>query len=258
MAAWKMKRTLRGLLAITMLGANAAAAQDRPTVTVAVLPAAPVIDGDVGEDEWAGASVVDERFIQIEPEFGQPSPFRSVVRIGQTSAALYVAFESYDPEPDRLSAAVTGRDGDVGGDDAVGVVLDTFRDGRTAYAFATNVLATQWDARIADNGRTTDVVWDEAWACASRRHGDRWTTEFEIPFAILRFEPGEDRTWGLSLMRTVPRRLEVARSLLLAVDRPVGDVAGEMGFTTPAAFSRWFTRVDGRSPRAFRSDPEAF
>ena len=53
----------------------------------------------------------------------------------------------------------------------------TFLDGRTAYAFATNALATQWDARIADNGRTTDEVWDEAWTCASRRgcwRAGRW------------------------------------------------------------------------------------
>ncbi|MCG6923723.1 MAG: carbohydrate binding family 9 domain-containing protein [Acidobacteria bacterium] len=199
-----------GLLAGMALTAATASAADAPSTTATLLPAPPVIDGDVTEVEWAGAAVVDGHFIQIEPEFGQPSPFRTVVRIGQTNAALYVAFESYDPDPDRLAAAVTRRDGDLGDDDAVGVVLDTFLDGRTAYGFATNPLATQWDARIADNGRTTDEVWDEAWACASRRHGDRWTTEFEIPFAILRFEPGEDRTWGLSLMRTVPRRLEVS------------------------------------------------
>ena len=206
------KRVTGALLGLALWGGPAVTgmAADRPTVGVALLPAAPVIDGDVGDDEWAAAAVVDSPFIQIEPEFGQPSPFRTVVRIGQTSAALYVAFESYDPDPDRLAAAVTRRDGDMGDDDAVGVVLDTFLDGRTAYGFATNALATQWDARIADSGRTTDEIWDEAWTCASGRHGDRWTAEFEIPLAILRFEPGEDRTWGLSLMRTVPRRLEVS------------------------------------------------
>jgi len=169
-----------------------------------------VIDGAVGIDEWAGAAVVDGRFAQIEPEFGAPSPFRTVVRVAQSGNALYFAFESYDPEPDRFSAAATRRDGDLFDDDAVGVVLDTFHDGRTAYAFLTNALATQWDARISDNGRTADDAWDAAWRCAARRDEDRWTAEIEIPFAILRFEKGKDRTWGLSLMRTVPRRLEVS------------------------------------------------
>ena len=196
-------------VALWVFGGTTTAAE-RPTVEVTLLPAPPVIDGVVGEAEWAEASLVDGHFVQIEPEYGQASPFRTLVRIGQTSSALYVAFESYDPDPARLAAAVTRRDGDIGDDDAVGVVLDTFLDGSTAYGFATNALATQWDARIADNGRTIDEVWDEAWTCASRREEDRWTAEFEIPLAILRFDPGEDRTWGLSLMRTIPRRLEVA------------------------------------------------
>ncbi len=199
-----------GLLALAPFGTTTLAAADGPTVRATILPAAPVVDGDVEEAEWAGAAVFDGFFVQIEPEYGEPSPFRTVVHVGQTSTALYVAFESHDPDPDRLAAAVTARDGMLDFDDSVAVLVDTFSDGRTAYAFATNALATQWDARIADNGRTVDEVWDEAWSCASRRHRDRWTTEFEIPFAILRFEPGADRTWGLSLMRNVPRRLETA------------------------------------------------
>ena len=199
-----------GLVAVVVLGTTPGTAADRPSLVAAPLAAPPVIDGIIDEAEWAGASVADTPFIQIEPEFGEPSPFRTVVRIGQTGAALYVAFESHDPEPDRLAAAMTRRDGDLEDDDAVVVVLDTFSDGRTAYAFATNVLATQWDGRIADNGRTTDETWDEAWTCASRRHEEGWTAEFQIPFAILRFDPGEDRTWGLGLIRSVPRRLEVS------------------------------------------------
>jgi hypothetical protein len=195
---------------ILMFGTTTVAEEERPTMGVTVLPAAPVIDGAVEEAEWASAAVIDEHFIQVEPEFGRPSPFRTVVRIGQTSSALYVAFESWDPDPDRLAAAVTARDGALDFDDSVAVFLDTFSDGRTAYAFSANALATQWDARIADNGRTVDDVWDEAWTCAARRYDDRWTAEFEIPFAILRFEPGADRTWGLGLLRTVPRRLETA------------------------------------------------
>jgi hypothetical protein len=88
------------LLAFTLLGPATVAAADRPTLNAAVLPATPVIDGDVTEAEWAAAAVFDGFFVQIEPEFGQPSPFRTVVRLGQTSTALYVAFESHDPGGD--------------------------------------------------------------------------------------------------------------------------------------------------------------
>ena len=76
------------------------------SVAAAVLPRAPVVDGDITEAEWAGAAVLDGRIVQIEPEYGEPSPFRTVVRIGYTALALHVAFEAYGPDPDRLGAIV--------------------------------------------------------------------------------------------------------------------------------------------------------
>ena len=54
------------------------------------------------------------------------------------------------------------------------------------------------------------------------------------------------------------RRLDVARSMLLRSELQIADVAEELGFTSPAAFSRWFARLAGQSPRSFRSDPETF
>jgi len=187
-----------------------AAAAQRPSIAIAILEQAPNIDGEVDPGEWSGAATLDEHLVQIEPEQGRASPFRTVIHIGQTESALYVAFVAYDPDPSRLAAAVTARDGDLSDDDSVTVMLDTFLDRRTAYSFQTNVLSTQWDGRIADNGRTVDELWDEAWSSAARRFGDRWSVEIEIPFSILRFQPGSDRTWGVSFVRTVPRRLETS------------------------------------------------
>ncbi|MEM1026482.1 MAG: helix-turn-helix transcriptional regulator [Planctomycetota bacterium] len=51
------------------------------------------------------------------------------------------------------------------------------------------------------------------------------------------------------------RRLDVARGMLRDADVRIGDVANHMGFSSPAAFSRWFTRLADQSPRAFRNDP---
>ena len=60
----------------------------------------------ITEAQWAGAADLDGRIVQIEPEYGQPSPFRTVVRIGYTALVLHVAFEAYGPDPDRLGAIV--------------------------------------------------------------------------------------------------------------------------------------------------------
>lgn len=183
---------------------------DGPAIRISRLGSAPAIDGAVEAAEWADATLVDRPFVQFEPELGTPSPFRTVVRIGQTQTALYVAFEAYDPDMASLSAARSQRDGRLSHDDAVAVLLDTFADGRTAYLFRTNARAAQQDSRIADNGRTVDSNWDMAWRCAAVRHPDRWTAEFEIPFAGLRFAAEVDATWGINFIRDIPRRLETS------------------------------------------------
>ena len=194
--------------AVAWLFASPALAQR--SLDVAFLERAPTIDGEIGEAEWAGAGTIDQSFVQITPNFGATSPYPTVVRVGQTATALYIAFEAFDPDPSRLSAAVTSRDGGVGSDDSVSVALDSFGDDRTAYLFRTNPLATQEDGRIADNGRVVDRQWDAAWLSAATRHEDRWTAEFEIPFSVLRYATESDASWGVNFVRTIPRRLETS------------------------------------------------
>jgi hypothetical protein len=178
------------------------------TIQITMLGAAPKVDGNIDASEWSDAAVVDQPFLQFEPELGVPSSFRTVVRIGQTDTALYVAFEAFDPDIGRLASAKTHRDSNLGGDDSVAVLLDTFADQRTGYLFRTNALATQQDSRIADNGRTQDNRWDTEWYSSATRQEDRWTVEFEIPFSSLKFATGTNRTWGINFVRTTPRRLE--------------------------------------------------
>ncbi len=180
------------------------------SISVGVLVRPPAIDGVIDGAEWSGARIVDQPFVEIQPEFGVASSFRTVVYVGQTDTALYVAFEAFDPNPARLAAAVTQRDGGLDVDDSVSVALDSFGDDRTAYLFRTNALATQEDSRIADNGRTVDEQWDAAWSSAAMRYEDRWTAEFEIPFSVLRYSGGSDRRWGANFVRTVPRQLETS------------------------------------------------
>lgn len=193
---------------ISWLLALPASAQQ--AIDVSILEQAPTVDGNIGASEWSGTVVVDQPFVQNEPEYGEPSPFRTVIHVGQTEAALYVAIEAFDPEPSRLAAASTQRDGDLDRDDSVAVLFDTFGDSRTAYLFRTNALSTQEDGRIADNGRTVDLRWDAAWSSAATRHEDRWTVEFEIPFEILRYASDSSGNWGINIVRTIPRRLETS------------------------------------------------
>ncbi|MCK7476343.1 MAG: DUF5916 domain-containing protein [Candidatus Moduliflexus flocculans] len=74
----------------------------------------------------------------------------------------------------------------------------------------TNLLGTQSDGRITDNGLTTDATWDGVWRSAARRTETGWTAEIAIELASLKYKPGSGRTWGLGMARLFPRRLEHA------------------------------------------------
>lgn len=177
-----------------------------------VLPAAtaarpPTIDGLLADGEWVGAPVATD-FVQFEPRRGERSPFRTEVLVLYDTTHLYVAFRCWDPEP--LTAQLTQRDSELDRDDAVGLLIDTFSDRQTAYFFAVNALGTQTDARVADDGRTTDFNWDAPWRAAARRTPEGWTAEMSLPLTSIKYSAGESRAWGINFARSRRRTLELS------------------------------------------------
>lgn len=183
-----------------------------PPDTLFALPAvraveAPVIDGLVGDDEWEGAPTATD-FIQFEPLRGEPSPRRTEARLLYDSVHVYAAFRGWDDQP--VTAQLTRRDAPLEEDDVFALVLDTFHDRQSAYVFLVNPLGTQADARAVNDGRTTDFNWDERWQAAARITEWGWSAEMAIPLASLRFEPGQDRVWGVNFGRGRRRSLEIS------------------------------------------------
>lgn len=171
------------------------------------IASAPAIDGIVGDGEWRGAPVATG-FLQYLPQRGEPASQPTAVLLAYDDKTLYVAFRVYD---DRApTAQLTRRDADLLEDDAVVVVLDTHGDRQSAYYFVTNLLGTQADGRIADDGRTVDGSWDGTWHAAARRTEYGWSAELAIPFASLSFRRGANVRWGINFGRS--RRSSLERS----------------------------------------------
>ena len=186
---------------------TALATSSLPEIEAVKATKPPVIDGAVGEDEWQGA-VAATNFIQYEPRRGEPSASRTEALVLYDAGHLYVAFRAWDSEP--ITAQLTQRDADLLRDDAVVVVIDTTNDRRSGYYFITNVLGTQADGRIADDGRTTEPIWDAPWESAARRTDDGWSAEFSIPLSSVRYAAGDRQTWGINFGRSRRRTLETS------------------------------------------------
>lgn len=165
------------------------------------------VDGILNEQVWAKTQEIFN-FIQFEPERGKSASLKTVVKILYDDSFLYVGFLCYDPEPERIAARITKRDEELEDDDAVMVFLDTFHDRRNCYFFITNMLGTQLDGRIIENGLTREKTWDGIWKSAGQKTDFGWSAEIAIDLGCIKYEPGKNKTWGLNLGRPVPRILE--------------------------------------------------
>ncbi len=167
------------------------------------------VDGLIDESVWIKPPKASD-FIQFEPERGKPASDKTIVKILYDEKFVYFGFFCYDSDPEKIAARITKRDGDLTSDDSIYILIDTFHDRRSCYYFKTNLLGTQADGRITENGRTTDSTWDGIWKSAGQRTDFGWSAEIAIDLSCLKYEPGENKTWGLSLGRGVPRMLELS------------------------------------------------
>ena len=159
---------------------------------------------------WQNSAKTGE-LIQFEPQNGEPATQPTTIYLAYDANNLYVAFECFKNNMDKLSANLTRRDSFFFSDDHVEVLIDTFLDGRNCYAFALNPLGTQTDRRLINEGsnrRTgqsmigTAISWDCDWQGQASEEADKWMAEFAIPFAELRFSKNtEIATWGINFWR---------------------------------------------------------
>ena len=192
---------------VTMaMPALAQAPPPRPFIMRAVeTTVPPVIDGTIEDWEWAAAAR-GEDFVQFEPNRGDPAELPTTVLLLYDDSNLYVAFEAHDPE--EPMAQMTQRDAPLWADDSVQIYIDSFHDRRSGYMFMTNVLGTQMDGRLAEDGTSNDNNWDAPWASAGRRTEYGYSAEFSIPFSSIQYAAGIDTTWGINFARTRVRSLE--------------------------------------------------
>ena len=160
------------------------------------------LDGRLDELAWRQAGVIAD-LPQQSPHPGEPTPFKTEVRVLIVGNTLYFGFLCTDPEPGRVSVHSMQRDGDTDGDDTVAVALDPYGDRRTGYGFKINAAGARLDALINDP-QNVSADWDGVWDARAIRTGAGWSAEIEIPVRTLNFTPNL-KTWGLNVERIVAR-----------------------------------------------------
>jgi hypothetical protein len=172
---------------------------------IAVRAAGPItLDGSLDESAWANAPVA-LNFIQNDPREGEPATFDTEVRVLYDDNSLYIGVFAKDDQPGGIIVSDLKKDFNTGSSDGFRVVIDTFKDGRNGYSFATNPAGAKWDAQMANEGRENNSSWDGIWEVKTRVTELGWYAEIEIPFRSLKFNNDDPQTWGLNFERKLRR-----------------------------------------------------
>ncbi len=174
-----------------------------PTLAAARTLAPVRVDGALTEAAWRDAPVA-RRFRQVEPLQGRDASLDTEVRVLFDRRHLYVGIVARDAlGADGVRARDLRRDFNGTTDDYVGVVLDPFRERRSAVLLLVGPYGNQRDAQVLDGG-LVDVDWDGVWTVRTAVSDSGWTAEFAIPWATLRYPPGGG-DWAVNFIRSARR-----------------------------------------------------
>ena len=163
----------------------------------------PRVDGRLDDAAW-GAAAAASGFVQHRPRPGAPATHDAEVRVLYDDDALYVGVRNRDARPDSIVGRLARRDQAVYSDWFT-VLVDSYQDRRTAFAFSVNPRGVQRDWAVVNDGQEDDG-WDAVWAVATAVDAEGWTAEFRIPLSQLRFTAADvGRGWGVNFARTLAR-----------------------------------------------------
>jgi hypothetical protein len=204
-------------LAWILIGPSVRAASDvpasRPVLVVPRVDRAPTLEDFLEMKPgraWEGRLAKADGFIQRLPSDGAPSSQRTDVYLGYDDVNLYCIFVAFDAEPQKIRAHMLPRD-NAYGDERVDLFLDTFHDQRRAFVFTTNPFGVQMDG-LWNEGlvQQYDRSFDTVWQSRGKLTRQGFVVWMAIPFKSLRFPPTREQSWGIVLIRWIPRVNESA------------------------------------------------
>src|SRR6266571_3161323 len=171
------------------------------------------LDGVLDEPVWRQAALL-KGFTQYRPVDSRPAEDSTEVLVFYASDAMYFGIRAYEAHGNVVRATLADRD-NIGADDNIQILLDTFLDRRRALLFEVNPLGVQQDgvrsegiagaAGGANAGGRFDGVVDLNPDYVYESHGrvTPWGFEVEvrIPFKRLRYQSGATQDWGMQVVR---------------------------------------------------------
>lgn len=189
---------LRWITVILMMITSAVQAQ--VSLELSQLDKPLIVDGFL-EPAWQYVDSV-KNFVQIEPNPGDATSRRTVVRAAQFADTLFFSFECFIHDGDQIAARIQRRDLLDDSDDIISLLLDSYYDKRTSLLFQVNADAILTDAKVTNDGRNIDFLWDSEWDARTSIGKYKWVVEISIQLKNIQYNSGTD-TWGINFGRVI-------------------------------------------------------
>ncbi|WP_424001415.1 DUF5916 domain-containing protein [Maribacter sp. IgM3_T14_3] len=169
------------------------------------------IDGKLSEANWNKAVALTD-FVQVEPNQGESSAFRTVVKILYNEKNLYIGAYCEDLEGTKaIRVPDLTRDFPFRSSDTFAIGIDGFLDERNSITIATNPYGTQKDYLSFDD-TYFDAEWNGLWKVRTTRTDKGWYAEFQIPWKSIRYgnTAESDSKWGINFVRLRRKSNEIS------------------------------------------------
>lgn len=176
--------------------------------TPAVRTTLPIkIDGELKDEAWRLAPLITG-FIEQRPTFGrqEDEKTKTQVYLLYDDNAIYFGGVLREAK-DSLSTELAGRD-NIGINDFIGVVFDTYQDRINGLGFFVTPLGEQFDVKYAIGNE--DGSWNAVYHSEAKITSEGWSFEMRIPYSAIRFSKEKIQNWGLHIIR---RRSKSGRQL---------------------------------------------
>ncbi len=163
------------------------------------------------------------KLVQTQPRAGAPASELTEIRVTYDLETFYISIVCYDAHPEKLVVSDARRDASLDNTDAFMMIFDTYHDGQNGFVFGTNPLGVEYDAQVDNEGIGNfnlnrqqggiiggfNLNWDASWTVKAKVGDFGWSAEFAIPLRTIRYQSGENQTWGLNFRRNIRKTNEI-------------------------------------------------
>ena len=162
-----------------------------------------VLDGTMSHPAWRRAPVYDS-FVEKDPNFGVVPAQATRVQVLFDDRALYVGVTALDTEPALIRDPIVRADQVNRTQDFIAVYIDAIGSKRSAQFFRVSAAGSMGDGLHTAIDDSEDFSPDFDWDASVQRSAQGYTAVLRLPFASLRFAPGE-HDWRIMVVRRLPR-----------------------------------------------------